>query len=153
MIIAAVSLSKFTQSGKPIMCPFGRGHDHGEAFKHLMQVYRVYNLGMDGFAATVDGKIVFLNREDAYVHAQKCNQLKEEYTASKGSLNSEMLAFFENGKDKELLEDMDYRMRDFYWMLKAKWKIDNAYHDLPKLSDEEKAKLTEAVVDTCDFIY
>ena len=134
------------------MCPFGHGHDHGEAFRELLQVYGVLSPAADGFAASVDGNIVFLNREDAYEHAKKFNQLKPGASSTSGRLNSEMLAWLDNdGDNHERLSELDCRMRDFYWMLKAKWKIDNIYSNIPKLSDAEKEQIIKTVSDVCDF--
>ena len=83
MIIAAVCLGKFVPSGHPINVPFGKGHDHGEAYKTLLQFYDILESRADGFAATVGDVIVFLNREDAMKHAIENDQVN--YAHHKGS--------------------------------------------------------------------
>ena len=84
MIIAAACLSTFTKSGEVPMCPFGRGHDHGEAHKELLQVYDVFDGICDGFFASVDGNVVFLNREDAMKHAIECGQVPDPLPPARG---------------------------------------------------------------------
>lgn len=150
MIIAAISLGKFVQSGKPINVPFGKGHDHGEAFTELLQVYDVLSSGADGFAASVGDDIVFLDREDAMKHALECDQVKSEYRKCK-RLNSEMLNSWERGKAYDQLTDMDYRMRDFYWLAKAKHNIANDYKNLPALSLSECETIFHNVAEVCGF--
>lgn len=151
MIIAAACLSKFTKSGEVPMCPFGRGHDHGEAHRELLQVYDVFDSICDGFFASVDGKVVFLNREDALEHARQCNQLKPEDRTGHRRLNSEMLDTWEKGEMYDRLVEMDFRMRDFYWALKAKWNIDHEYPTLDPLTDEEKKRIAANVAESCKF--
>jgi len=150
MIIAAACVAQYTKSGETPMCPFGHGYDHGSAHKHLLQVYDIFDNVWDGFFAFIDGKVVFLDRKAAMKHAIECNQVlggKESYE----SLNSELVSHWEKGKGMSLLEDLDYRMRDFYWALKSKWRIDNEYKDLPPLSDEEKRIISKNVTTLCKF--
>ena len=150
MIIAAACLSKFTKSGDMPMCPFGRGHDHGEAHRELLQVYDVFDSICDGFFASVDGKVVFLNREDAMKHALEHGQVPDSKKGCK-RLNSEMLISWEKDEMYDRLVDMDYRMRDFYWALKSKWRIDNDYTGLPRLTDDEKKQIAANVAESCKF--
>ena len=43
MIISAARVAQYTKSGETPMCPFGHGYDHGGAFKHLLQVYDIFD--------------------------------------------------------------------------------------------------------------
>ena len=115
MIIAAVCLGKFIPSGQPINVPFGKGHDHGEAYATLLRFYNILESRADGFAASVGDEIVFLNREDAMKHALENDQVKPECRRRK-RLNSEMLNTWERGEAYDRLTDMEYRMKDFYWI-------------------------------------
>lgn len=150
MIIAAVCLGKFVPSGHPINVPFGKGHDHGEAYKTLRQFYEILESRADGFAATVGDDIVFLDREDAMKHAIENDQVKPECRRNK-RLNSEMLNAWERGEAYDRLTDMDYRMRDFYWLAKAKYNIANDYKDLPSLSRSECEVIFNNVAEVCGF--
>ena len=150
MIIAAACLSRYTNSGEIPTCPFGRGYDHGEAYRELSQFYDIFDNTCDGFFAIIDGKIVFLNREDAMQHAIKCNQVLDIHKNRK-RLNSEMLISWEKGDAWEKLCDMDYRMRDFYRIVKCLWRIETCYPDLSALSDEDTQKIFKNVIDSCKF--
>jgi len=150
MIIAAVCLGKFVPSGQPINAPFGKGHDHGEAFTQLLQFYDVCQSHGDGFAASVDDKIVYLDREDAMKHALDCGQVKPECRRRK-RLNSEMLTAWERGEAYDRLTDIDWRMKDFYWLAKAKYDIETRYRHIPALSQSERETILNNVAETCGF--
>lgn len=150
MIISAARVAQYTKSGETPRCPFGRGYDHGGAFKHLLQVYDIFDEGWDGFFAFIDGKVVFLDRKDAMKHAIECNQVlagKESYER----LNSELVSHWDNGEGLSRLEDLDYRMRDFYWVARSNWRIKTCYPDLPALSDEETQTIFKNVAESCKF--
>lgn len=150
MIISAARVAQYTKSGETPMCPFGYGYDHGAAFKHLLQVYDIFDNGWDGFFAFIDGKVVFLDRKDAMKHAIECNQVlagKESYD----SLNSELVSHWEKGEGLRRLEDLDYRMRDFYQIVKCRWRIKSGYPNLPALSDEETQKIFTNVAESSKF--
>lgn len=150
MIIAAVCLGKFIPSGSPINVPFGKGRDHGEAFQELLRFYDVIESRGDGFAASMDGEIVYLDREAAMKHALDCGQVKPGYERSK-RLNSEMVTDWDRGRPKDLLTDIDYRMRDFYWLAKAKHNIETDYGNLPALSLTEREEILKNVAEVCGF--
>lgn len=148
MIVAAACLAKETKSGQPVRCPFGRGRNHGEAHTELTQVYGVFDNVCPGFIAYVDGKIVFLDREDAMKHALECGQVKPDKRKCK-RLNSEIVAFYEKGHAESLLNDTYYRIRDFYFLAKSMWSIDHDYKELASLSDDERRTIFQNVVDAC----
>lgn len=150
MIIAAVCLGKFLPSGSKINVPFGKGHDHGEAYKNLLQFYDILESCADGFAASVGDEIVFLDREDAMKHALENDQVKPGCRGRK-RLNSEMLNAWECGEAYDRITDMDYRMRDFYWLAKVKYRIGNDYKSLPVLSQSERETILNNVAETCGF--
>lgn len=150
MIIAAVCLGKFVPSGQPINVPFGKGNDHGEAYATLLRFYNILESRADGFAASVGDEIVFMNREDAMKHALENDQVKPDCRRHT-RLNSEMLNSWERGEAYDRLTDMDYRMRDFYWLAKAKYNIANDYRRLPALSQSERESILNNVAETCGF--
>ena len=150
MIIAAVCLGKFVPSGQPINVPFGKGNDHGEAYATLLRFYNILESRADGFAASVGDEIVFLDREDAMKHALENDQVKPEYRRRK-RLNSEMLNAWERGEAYDRLTDMAWRMKDFYWVAKAKYDIDTRYRHLPALSQSERETILNNVAETCGF--
>ena len=150
MIIAAVCLGKFVPSGQTINVPFGKGNDHGEAYATLLRFYNILESRADGFAASVGDEIVFLDREDAMKHALENDQVKPEFRRRK-RLNSEMLTVWERGEAYDRLTDMDWRMKDFYWLAKAKYDIDTRYRHLPALSQSERETILNNVAETCGF--
>ena len=150
MIVAAVCLGKFVPSGQPINVPFGKGHDHGEAYATLLRFYNILESRADGFAASVGDEIVFLDREDAMKHALENGQVKPEFRRRK-RLNSEMINAWESGEAYDRLTDMDWRMKDFYWLAKAKYDIGTRYRHLPALSQSERETILNNVAETCGF--
>ena len=46
---------------------------------------------------------------------------------------------------------MDYRMRDFYWLAKAKYDSGTRYSHLPELSQSEREAILNNVAETCGF--
>lgn len=148
MIVAAACLAKATESGQPVMCPFGRGRTLGEARAELFHVFGVFSNVCMGFMACIDGKIVFLDREDAMKHALECGQVKPGKHARK-RLDSGIVAFYEKGDAESLLDDTYYRMRDFYWLVNSAWNIENEYSRLPPLSDDERKTILRNVAEAC----
>ena len=83
-------------------------------------------------------------------HALENDQVKPECRRHK-RLNSEMLTARERGEAYDRLTDMDWRMKDFYWLAKAKYDIDTRYRHLPALSQSERETILNNVAETCGF--